>query len=310
VVLVAVIALLLLGTELLDWRWLVVMPLAAAAAGVLLALRRLPDPYRVAQILDERSGLFDAISTAFYFSGQPDGRGGNSGVRELQKVAAERAAESVDLRLAIPYRVPRAVYAMAALTLVASSLFALRYGLTSRLDLRTPLARIIQQRMGYPDPVETARKNPKMRFPPGVMPGEDSLLTADDRSASDPEAERDFPDDANPKAGELKEASKQSGNKQGKMESQNAKDVESGAENADDPDDAGRSGKTGTQGKQKDGSNPEANSKSDRGNPSDDSSLMSKIKDAMQNLLSKVKPQSQGSQQQSAAGKRENGCRN
>src|SRR5664279_2586195 len=58
---------------------------------------------------------------------------------------AGRLAQSVEVRRAVPYSMPRAVYLMAGLALVAGSLFALRYGLSRRLDLRQPLASFLPE---------------------------------------------------------------------------------------------------------------------------------------------------------------------
>jgi hypothetical protein len=58
---------------------------------------------------------------------------------------------------------PRTVYALAALLLAACGLFALRYGLIRRLDLRPPLARILRQKFGATAPTVQARdKRPRV----------------------------------------------------------------------------------------------------------------------------------------------------
>src|ERR1700686_5186874 len=65
-----VLALLLfLGVDLLDWRWLVVLPSVSLAAGVVIARRRLLAPYPTAQLVDRRLKLADALSTALFFGG-------------------------------------------------------------------------------------------------------------------------------------------------------------------------------------------------------------------------------------------------
>src|SRR5262249_28244633 len=146
--LLAFILLLLVGTQILNWQWTVSIPLAALAIGLYRVRARLPKPYAVAQIIDRRLSLADSLSTALFFS-QPDAPAhGSAEVRRLQFERAEALAANVDVRHAIPYTMPRSAYAMAALALVASSLFALRYGLTRRLDLRPPLANILQQSLG------------------------------------------------------------------------------------------------------------------------------------------------------------------
>ena len=147
----AVIILLLAGTQILDWQWLLLLPVATCAAGVWRTIRRLPSGYAIAQMVDRRLGLVDTLSTAFFFAtGRADGgkSGGSPGVRAWQRTHAERLCERVRVSEAVPFTVPRAAYALAILGITASSLFALRYGLDRRLDLQKPLARILQQAFG------------------------------------------------------------------------------------------------------------------------------------------------------------------
>ena len=78
---------------------------------------------------------------------------------------------------------PRAVYALAALGLVASGLFALRYGFTRSLDLRAPLARIVMENFGgTPPPQEAAlRKNGRAPRPDVPKPIGVSLPEGDNK---------------------------------------------------------------------------------------------------------------------------------
>jgi hypothetical protein len=62
--LAAFIVLLLLGTEVLNWYWAALIPLAAIGTGIYRAYRRRPSPYRAAQIVDHRLALADTLSTA------------------------------------------------------------------------------------------------------------------------------------------------------------------------------------------------------------------------------------------------------
>src|ERR1700722_17703053 len=52
--LAAFIVLLLLGTEVLNWYFAALIPLAAIAVGIYRAYRRRPSAYRTAQIVDHR----------------------------------------------------------------------------------------------------------------------------------------------------------------------------------------------------------------------------------------------------------------
>src|ERR1035438_2529726 len=107
--LMALILLLLLGTQILDWRWIVLITALAAAVGLYRARKRLPSPYAVAQAVDHRLGLADTISTALYFNKETAPSGPSPAVRELQMEQAGRMSETADVRAAVPYTVPRAV---------------------------------------------------------------------------------------------------------------------------------------------------------------------------------------------------------
>jgi hypothetical protein len=155
--LIALILLLLLGTQVLNWWWALAIPLVAAGAGLYVARRRLPSPYTVAQLVDRRCALADTLSTALYFSQAEPPSHVSREVCRSQLEQAGRLSQTVDVRRAVPYTVPGAVYPLAALLLAASGLFALRYGLSLRLDLKPPLARILQQRFGGNEPTRQAR---------------------------------------------------------------------------------------------------------------------------------------------------------
>lgn len=75
---------------------------------------------------------------------------------------------------------PRSIYAMAALTLVAASLFGLRYGLTRSLDLHPPLARILQQTFGYTERTEEAKNTRKPPRPEAASPDENQAVMQDE----------------------------------------------------------------------------------------------------------------------------------
>ena len=73
-------------------------------------------------------------------------------------------ARTVDLRQAVPFTMPRAVYAAGLLAFVATSLFALRYGLNHRLDLRPPLAKLCPPPSDFGEPYRGEAPPP----PPGA----------------------------------------------------------------------------------------------------------------------------------------------
>jgi hypothetical protein len=300
--LIALILLLLTGTQVLNWQWALLIPLSAAAAGIYRTRRRLPSAYRVAQLVDQRAQLADTLSTALYFSeGEPAGHVPTE-IRSLQMERADRLAGSVDLRKTIPYTVPRTAYAMAALFLIASSLFALRYGLSKRLDLKQPLASILHQSFGSDEPVQQAKNQKRMRQPDPLTQPDESGQSADDtdQKAGDQQeadsANAEEPGDSQKPAGEQKAASGDS-KKQGD-EGEKAE----GEQNDSQGDERSSDGDDGSTAKSSDGkSDPkqDGNAKQESSNSGENSSLMSKVKDFAQNLLSRVKPQQgqSGSQQ-------------
>src|SRR5262249_34025877 len=132
------------GTGLLDWPWLTFPPLVTLTAGACLCWRRFPGPYATAQLLDTRLHLADALSTAFFFT-SPQARRCDAGMRAAQIGMASRLAAGIDLRTAVPFRMPRAVYWSLALACVSAGLLALRYRFEGRIDLRLPATPAIAQ---------------------------------------------------------------------------------------------------------------------------------------------------------------------
>ncbi len=293
--LAAFILLLLIGAEVLDWQWLAALPAAAALGGFYFAWRRRPSAYVAAQLVDRRLGLADTLSTALFFHESPSPHA-KPEVVEVQAAAAERLSRGVDASAAVPFRIPRTVYPMAALLVLASSLFALRYAVSRRLDLRPPLARILDPNPGR-EKTETARNRQPKLDPRSTRPQDDDMASADSREqkAGDPrENPQDGADTQNQAQAQSKEgmgSQPREPDSQASAESQNGED-DRAPNNADS--EAGAQGQNGSQSKS-------GNSQQDANNSSENSSLMSKVKDAVQNLLSRMKPQQgqSGGQQQS-----------
>ncbi|MGH9582754.1 MAG: hypothetical protein ACRD4O_07460, partial [Bryobacteraceae bacterium] len=58
--------LLILGTDILNWFWPVLLAGAAVVYAAFRIRRRMLPPYRVAQVLDRRLGLNDSLATAWF----------------------------------------------------------------------------------------------------------------------------------------------------------------------------------------------------------------------------------------------------
>ena len=312
----ALILLLLVGTQILNWQWALPIPLIAGIAGFYWARHRLPPAYAVAQIVDHRMALEDTLSTAFFFSQPEAGSRVSEEVREFQFDRADRVAGSVDVQKAIPFTIPRTIYLMAVLLLVASSLFALRYGLTRTLDLSPPLATILEQSLGIDQPrTQQARNNKPLAQPePQTEPDNngDKVQDPDQKAGDQPDtdastASEEAGDSKVP--GDSKSASNDAKKQADEGEKSEGDQKSDSSSEGDNPD--------GQQGEGKSDPKQDPNAKQDsNSNSGDSSSLMSKVKDAMQNLLSKMKPQQgqSGQQQQSmdqknSQGKQQNGSK-
>jgi hypothetical protein len=132
--------LLVVGTRYMEWWTLAVFAAVGIAIGLYRVYRRTPDPYTTAVQLDENAHLKDALSTALYFSGHPEG---SPAFLRSQREQAEQTAGTVHLEQAVPFIIPRSLYVTAALCVLASGLIALRFGLGHGLDLRAPITQFL-----------------------------------------------------------------------------------------------------------------------------------------------------------------------
>lgn len=301
--LVAVILLLIAGTQILSWYWALLLPAAAIVFALYRVRKRLPSLYLTAQTVDRRMKLTDSLSTAIFFDSADSAKRASPDLLRLQLAQAEHIAEKVDLRRAVPYTIPQTAYIAAALLLVASSVFALRYGLTERLDLKQPLARILQQSFGWGSPEQKARADARKNPDKGLA--DDALASSeegDPNVASDPGP---APDDAteNPSAQDSKSASKADKNSQNQAQQDSAEDQAEKAEdsNADGKQDSASNPKSGEQ---------KGNEAQSKGNQAPNAaqngqSLLSKMKEAMQNLMSSLqqKPSDNAGNQNGKSGK-------
>jgi hypothetical protein len=284
--LAALIILLILGTEILNWYWLVLIPAAAVGVAIYRVRRHVPSLYVSAQVVDRRMNLADSLSTAVFFSHAANA--GEAGMRRSQREQAERSAAGVDVRRAVPYRLPRAAYALAGLAVVASSLFALRYGLTRRLDLSEPMARILQQALGLDTP-QNAKQAPRknLTLPDNRTEDGDSPLAAD-QPTDDPGLQPGDPLDENNHQQSAKESAKKDSDAQ--------KGSQDGEQGQGDPR-ASDEQNAANQSNAENGKDQQPGAQDSNGS-SNSSSLLSKMKEAVQNLLSSMKQQPAGSNSQ------------
>jgi hypothetical protein len=283
VALFAFILLLVLGTQALNWYWAVLLPAGGIVVAVWRVRRCMPSLYITAQRVDGRMGLADTLSTAVFFSGGTSAPRASAELRQRQFADAERVAAGVDLRQAVPYAFPRTAYAAAALLLVATSVFALRYGLLDRLDLKQPLARILQQRLGYGEPDKQARLD--QRQSPKQLPGDDPLATEEGQPNDPAELDQQPGDAADNYSDQSKQAAAKADSKSKNDQSEADANEDGQADQSEQPAD-GQQNANPKDGK-KDGKDSQTGSPNSQ-NSQNNQSLLSKMKDAMQNLLSSL----------------------
>jgi hypothetical protein len=281
VALATLVLLLFLGTDIVDTSLLVILPLASLAAGTWVARNRLPGSYPTAQLVDRRLMLTDALSTALFFA-LPNRRC-DEGTRQAQQGQAARVAAGVDVREAVPVRFPRAMYLAILPAIVAAGLLNVRYRLDPRLDLRMPMTGALQQI------VQDILRDVKQE----IAKLEDDFKRDE---AQERRAQKDKMDEAggdrqpNEAADTLAEE-RQGGAPQGtQQEQQSSAEPRPGS----DPNSPSQRENDGQQQQQQAAAQQ-------AGSSSADSSVMSKLRDSMSNLLSLARPQPGG------AGKKQTG---
>ncbi|MDP8979146.1 MAG: hypothetical protein M3O35_00995 [Acidobacteriota bacterium] len=302
------IVLLLAGTQLLDWYWPVLLFAVALVAAVWRVRTRIPSGYGIARTLDEKLALQDSLSTAFYFEENPERVRVSQDTVDRQRTAAEDLARTADLRRAVPFQFPRALYAAAGLLFAAAGLFAVRYGVTHSLNLGPSLAAIAFEGVATSDKdAREARKkglgeraaNDRWKEQMGLTPDPWQSTPLDQSAAPDGALNTvDTPDVNNEHA--ANSGAKSNGNpsqdpQQDPNESaddgQNSAGKDSGAD-----DEAGAPNQDGGV----TGQDPKKDGQRD-GKASDKSGLTDKIKDALASLMSKLKMQPKPGGSQTAA---------
>ena len=303
--------LLVLGTQILNWYWPVLLFVAGLGLGIYRIRQMTPTTYALAQKIDNRLGSFDVLSTAYYFT--QDGAGRAADLIELQKSNADRIAVETDIAYAVPLHLPKSAYVFAGLFAIAASLFAFRYGIMRTMDLSAPIANI---QFHNPFTTDTSRmasaakksviqeqfdeqlKQLGISMEDLNSPaGEQKLATEKPQSAlATPDGQIHM--ESNEQGQSVENGKGKEGDPEGPEEGSDNSAPGKAKEAGDKENGEGASTQQGApqQGKQQ---TPASASKNPNG---ESASLADKVRDAMQNLLSKLKtPGKQSESQQSAA---------
>lgn len=294
--------LLVAGSDLFDGRWLVLLFGAGVGWSAWRTMRNLPGPYEVAQEIDRRMELSDTLSTAYYFG--EEGRRGQVSAElwRLQRLRAEETSQGLQAAVIYPWALPRRTYLAVALFVGLSGLLMLRYGLLGTLDVRAPMVQGLSQYF-TPGKESAGKKDGggrKQGENPTGIPLDEQTEEAKDLNPAGPDAlsEVTTPD---VNAGvETKDLLK-SMTKEIKAQSEEGDAMEEDAEGdrqargegkdggSDSSDTASPDGQKGI---------PQEAKNGQQGKEGNNASLMDKMRDAMANLLAKMKMPQQGTQKQ------------
>lgn len=292
---------LLLGTQLLNWYWLVLLGFIGTAAGVVRVWRRLPSAYGTAQTLDMRLHLSDSISTAWHVNETPGLSDTAAG--QIQLSQAEALAQEIDPARVFPVKLPRSWALALALVALVLSLFSVRYLVQRNMSLSRSLVPLHLDSLtaALRNEIGEVGKDDSQREATGNR-GNDTRESARNESG-DPRM-NDVLGMKNPIEAPSKEGGAQGSTMQGKNTGDgnstesgktpggnNSSDSESGQLSKSSSKDAAKNDHNGEQ--------PQASEESDN------ESLMNRMKDAVSSVMAKMKPDtashSQSSSQNSAA---------
>lgn len=296
------ILMLLFGTQILDWYWLVLLGGVGAAIAAYRIHARVIEPYRVAQVLDRRLALSDSLSTAWFLLSRAEQK--DNPAARFQLAHAERVANGLPFTTAFPLTGKRLWAMTGGLAAVCFGLFAVRYLVTDSLSLQRSLIPFhpseVLERMesalstaNQPQSNLAGRDRRNGPTPPATgaqKDGHDDRLTAEEWKTGKPDGT------SASQAATEKSQLQQQGNlpQTGKEDSRESGDSASpsGAGDKTHEQNAGQA------------SSQQASDKNQPANGQQNANgLMDRMKDAFSGLMAKMRPNaSQRSQQENARG--------
>jgi hypothetical protein len=292
------VLLLLLGTQVLDWYWPLLLALISFAVLLFRVRNRLPSAYGAAQRIDKRLGTSDLLSSAWHFRQHPS----KSGAPALVQ-AAESTAVAIPLDQAAPWASPSGWGRAAAVSAIALSLLVVRYAFQSSLNLEQPIAPGLYNLMASAEkPRELGKKKAKGEE---ALPLEGIQTESAQKSAEEKflEKAQELSTQSDSSSSTQSSAQKPGQFQQSMVPNEDGENIE-GGEKADGNTRQESSDGDNSEGKKdaKDfAKKQQPDPKNNRGDQQgDNNSLIDKFKDAMANLMNKMKNQdkNQGQSQQ------------
>lgn len=298
--------LLLAGTDILSWYWLALLVVASLAAGAYFLRKSISSSYVLAQRIDKRLELADALSTALYFSENP--RPDRAAVCERQREGAESVAAQVDVKQALPYTRSRYLAPAAACAAIAFGLFGVRYLMLGSLDLKKSLVAAVYDTFFSTKSTEAKNERPKRaKFDPETgKPTQDVPSLEGDREPEDL-LNSDEASESNPSGDDNSKTASQEGSQKKGDGSSSDKGKQGDAKGTEPKDQDGKESSENKSGSPNDG---KQNGKSSGGQKNE--SMLDKMKNALADLADKLKQAAEGSndqppQQSNSDGKQDDG---
>jgi hypothetical protein len=294
VLLAGAIVLLLAGTQILDWYWIALLAVASLGVGIYQLRGHIPSFYQIAQRIDRRLGLADALSTAFHFALNPDPL--RESIAERQARDANESAGAVDASQAIPFSRPKHLTVAAVLLAVALGLFGVRYLVTGNLSLEPSLVRIALDTF-FGGNTKLAKNNATpvgLRQEPFDPGSPDNASKGDEQKDEDSTSGFDQPDNANANGDQL--------------DDQQDLQTDSPGQDAagNDKQDGNQNKQADQNSKQQDGKQNGKQDNNQNGKAQDrQSSMLDKLRDALSNMMKGNKSNDSQQQQGKQNGKQD-----
>ena len=288
--LAGLILLLIAGTQILSWVWPAALLTAGSLFGLFRLRGRLPSPYQVAQTLDARLSLRDLLSTAWHFEKAQS----RSQFTPLVLDQAGQTAAAIHPADAVPLAWPRNGYWALGLVVLALATLGWRYGRLQTLDLRAPLVELrfdpFSAFTGAP-PVQA-----KKLTPPGVQVPLDTSA-----NSSDPLSPEQLPENALMSVPDPEGQGRSLANQAGEKRDGRNSNEQGVAEEGDTTEGSeSRPGDNSADAPPAAKSQPQSGDNKPPPSSKETNSLLDKMRDALANLMDKLKTEST-SQQQNAS---------
>jgi hypothetical protein len=305
--------LIVLGTQIFAWQWILLLAAIGLGFSAYGVYHRLSDAYHVAQMMDRRLALHDALSTAWFLHTQPEA---DQPAATFLLDRAEQIAQHADPAKAFPFQRRRAWVVTACLFILASILFSARYLVTHELSLEHSFLPMAVTQVfenlgrGTKDELKDQDGSGHMdkTLPPGSL-GEDARRrsqTPNAEQGKQPSQDQSKGGDAshNGEAGPNQDP-QQAKNGDGKGSSDQKQNGGEGKP-ADGKPEASQQPPNGQEknGDQQEGKQPDSNG------PQKSSSLMDRMRDALSSVMAKMKPNGNSQQSQNNSQKNSDGQKN